>query len=685
MNNSKIFKTNVEGLDELLHGGIVIPSQVIEEKRGLVILIKGAPGSGKTTLSCQLACSFFKEKSINNTTNNGLLYYYTLDQTKKDIYKKIYKLFVNNNFYKDDLKIGDKTIEDNELALFRELWGLCCFFSELLNNFLSSKENKTLGNLLSDKNIQENINNIQNEIYLKIKDIFILSAPTSQQQIILHKLISVNRNLNSTVLVNENIDSILHKLRDIFETPISDQQKIVCEIKELLFTLHILVALKDLKEVLDKLPACQKETSPKIIFSIFDNQCKQSPPQNNTTIEADIFKSLLEICLGITNINSTWISFIIDFLVYSTQPDKTDDIIHPTPRLPLTSALSMLNTIPENKDAYITIIDGINSLTNEESSYFNFHNLIKFLKKKSTISFIVYDPNNNDSDFIDYMADMIIELQIEKSKYPIKYDKLTLFIPKSRYQNAIRGSQHQYKIRKYGLVIFPYLHYYSTSERTGSDETDQPHLDIALKKSMESMNLNAYCPDRIQYVNESSLIDKIVNGIIPGNVTALIGARHTSKTSLSMDFLKSKLTVDTVKKTESRLLVSIIDNATTIINERDCLRKDCVDYKKCFPLIESEPNSKSEPIHVPKKPKCFDNIHLYQFQPLVISSNELLYQIDRRIKHSAQECVPITRLAFLDLTQLEYRFPNIVEDPYFLPSLLDYLRSSKYSIEIEIN
>lgn len=677
MNDSKIFKTNIEGLDELLHGGIVIPSQVIEQKRGLVILIKGAPGSGKTTLSCQLACSFFKEKSVNNTANNGLLYYYTLDQTKKDIYEKIYKLFVNNNLYKDDLKLGGKTLEDHELALFRELWDICRFFSDLLNNFLSFKNYKKLRKLLSNRNIQKSINDTQGDIYSIVKNVYIPSNPTPQQKDILQQLVFVNRKLNSTVLINQNIDSILRKLKDFFDPPISDQQKVVYEIKELLPTLHILVALKDMVEVLNKLPVCKKNTAPQKIFSFFYALSKQSNPPNNTTNQASVFKSLLEQCLGITN-NITWISFITDFLVYSTQPDKTDDIIHPTPRLPLNSALSMLNTIPENKDAYITIIDGINSLTNEESSYFNFQSLIKFLRKKSTISFIVYDPNNNDSDFIDYMADMIIELQTEKSKYPIKYDKLTLFIPKSRYQNAIRGSQHQYKIRKYGLVIFPYLHYYSTTERTGSDETDQPHLDIALEKSKDSMNHNAYCPDRIQVVRESSLIDKIMNGVIPGSVTALIGARHTSKTSLSMDFLKSKLTVDTVKKTESRLLVSIIDNAATIINERDCLRQDCDDFNNCFCY------KKNENIHVPKKPKCFDNIHLYQFQPLVISSNELLYQVDRRIKHSAQECVPITRLAFLDLTQLEYRFPNIVEDPYFLPSLLDYLRSSKYSIEIEI-
>jgi len=667
------FLTNVEGLDELLHGGIVIPKQGNDHNQGLIILIKGAPGSGKTTLSCQLACSFLLEnKEMRDELQkkgNYTLYYYTLDQTKEDIFKKIYKLIINNEIFKKYLEFGDPANLFNQLICLTEIWNCFKNYSQLLNlleesdisgiekNKCLTKEYKTSSDVYSEiKNIINKF--VENKPFRKSLDDEIIN------------------NIRINILLVDNINKIDLMFRDFITLPnftskSEDEYKSnfsKLNLKELFITLGLLYIYK---EILYHLECIDKNTNAPNILSLFEQKEKNNPKTG--------YQLILNHVLSSPKFDDRPLkSFICDLYVFSTQMHGKNEVTPKSTGLPLNSALSMLNAIPDTDDkSFITIIDGINSLTNEESSYFNFQTLVKSLRHKSRVSFIVYDPNINDSEFIDYMADMIIELRTEKSRDPIKYEKLTISIPKSRYQNAIRGSQHQYKIRKYGLVVFPYLHYYSTTERTGTGEISRPHLDVALERSKHSMNDNAYSSSRIDVVEQSSLIDKMLNGVFPGSVSVLIGPRHTSKTSLSMDFLKSKLNIKEVLGTESRLLVSIIDNASTIINERDCKRRTCKFYMTCY----AEKNDIPEPTN----PKCFNNIFLYHFQPLVITANELLFQIDRRIKESAEKNKPITRLAFFDLTQLEYRFPNIVNDPYFLSSFLDYLKSSRYTIEFLID
>jgi KaiC/GvpD/RAD55 family RecA-like ATPase len=82
MRRAKQYATGVHGLDHLLVGGLEIP------RSGLVILIKGRPGSGKTTLALQMTIGALRWRG----SRGEKVRYYTCEQNPTDIRAKIGKL-----------------------------------------------------------------------------------------------------------------------------------------------------------------------------------------------------------------------------------------------------------------------------------------------------------------------------------------------------------------------------------------------------------------------------------------------------------------------------------------------------------------------------------------------------------------------------------------------------------------
>ncbi len=83
------YKTDVQGLDDILRGGFELPPQEeAKNNASLLVLIKGASGTGKTTLSLQIACSATKwpEKFHKDVL------YFSCEQTHQDIYFKCQQL-----------------------------------------------------------------------------------------------------------------------------------------------------------------------------------------------------------------------------------------------------------------------------------------------------------------------------------------------------------------------------------------------------------------------------------------------------------------------------------------------------------------------------------------------------------------------------------------------------------------
>ncbi len=88
---SIILKSEVIGLDLLLRGGFQLPppvNQNEEEQLGLVLLIRGKPGTGKTTLALQI----FDTSLHWDMPANLITKYYSLDQAKNDIDDKLKKI-----------------------------------------------------------------------------------------------------------------------------------------------------------------------------------------------------------------------------------------------------------------------------------------------------------------------------------------------------------------------------------------------------------------------------------------------------------------------------------------------------------------------------------------------------------------------------------------------------------------
>ncbi|MEQ8221984.1 MAG: zinc ribbon domain-containing protein, partial [Candidatus Eremiobacterota bacterium] len=60
-------------------------------------------------------------------------------------------------------------------------------------------------------------------------------------------------------------------------------------------------------------------------------------------------------------------------------------------------------------------------------------------------------------------------------------------------------------------------------------------------------------------------------------------------------------------------------------------------------------------------------------RPGIISPEEFFYYLQRRIdEHESRTNKKITRLAFWDLTQIDYRFPMFLNNPMFLSTLVEF-------------
>lgn len=107
----KQYKSNVEGLDDLLRGGFVLPPAGVQggkqNQQGLLLLIKGKAGTGKSTLALQLAiaASGWKLKNEKGKSFQAPRYL-TCEQSEYDL-KDRCKTFIGREI-KNDVVINSK-------------------------------------------------------------------------------------------------------------------------------------------------------------------------------------------------------------------------------------------------------------------------------------------------------------------------------------------------------------------------------------------------------------------------------------------------------------------------------------------------------------------------------------------------------------------------------------------------
>lgn len=303
-------------------------------------------------------------------------------------------------------------------------------------------------------------------------------------------------------------------------------------------------------------------------------------------------------------------------------------------------------------DRPILIIDGLSILAEGERARLEMRELIEALRQRCLIGVIAYEPSGGSEDNLDHQVDLVIELEERHLSDPIDYIVHELHFKKSRYQDAALG-WHQYKIRGFGLEIYPSVHF-------------QVHTHLYMARQLgDSLVPIGEGADGVddEPENRWSAIERILGGIKPGDSVALLGPRGAFKTTLVLDFLFRSHRAACPPRKEARdrfrfgsaehgLLVSIIDNEEALRRQRSCPLGSQCGARHCFA-------------------DCRKHMFLFYQRPGCISSSEFIYYLKTRLQIAPE---PIRRLAFWDLTQLEHRFPLLANDPMFIPALLDVFK-----------
>ena len=302
----------------------------------------------------------------------------------------------------------------------------------------------------------------------------------------------------------------------------------------------------------------------------------------------------------------------------------------------------------ESDKKSILFLDGLNFLDQDNTNFLNLHSLIYLMRQKTILSLIIYEPDAHGDNTIEYMVDMVIELRSVFTTEGVNYSLHDLRISKSRYQNVALGWQ-QYKIRSFGLSIFPSIHFIVHKQ----DALVNEYLNS--KKPISQFD-TAKLKEK---TNHGSLIECALNGVKPGSTTALLGTRGTFKSRLTLDFLYAGS-----KHGEKGMLVSLIDDRDTSLSTFKC------------------PKSSTTDKTIEDCPECRNLLYLFHQRPGCVTSAEFLNALKRRIDDDEEDNNKIKRIAFWDLTQIEYRFPFFSEDKMFLPALMDLCKENDTSLVI---
>lgn len=105
-NESTLYATDIEGFDELLKGGFALPP----DNKGLIILLRGLPGTGKSTLALQIASGL--ATSFENKDKKVNVRIFNFEQTENENKPKIDKLglFKTQNYtFESESKVEEET------------------------------------------------------------------------------------------------------------------------------------------------------------------------------------------------------------------------------------------------------------------------------------------------------------------------------------------------------------------------------------------------------------------------------------------------------------------------------------------------------------------------------------------------------------------------------------------------
>lgn len=243
----------------------------------------------------------------------------------------------------------------------------------------------------------------------------------------------------------------------------------------------------------------------------------------------------------------------------------------------------------------------------------------------------------------------MLELRGDEIEYPVRYFLSSLRISKSRYQKTALG-WHQYKNRDSGIIVFPSVHFRMGRHKAAVDSIEHSRRPMAELDTQSCSDFHS---------GDTSFLCKFLESIARGSCTVLLGPRRCLKTQLTFDFLRAG---SILQQVEPGLLVSLIDNQSTIIAQRRTLCERCC--SQYHTIVDCGCKH------------CYQHVYLLHMPPGCITTSEFMHWLEYRLSLGELEGERIRRLVLWDLAQLEFRFPLLAKDPMFLPGLFDYLKYS---------
>jgi hypothetical protein len=338
----------------------------------------------------------------------------------------------------------------------------------------------------------------------------------------------------------------------------------------------------------------------------------------------------------------------------------------------------------------VVLVDGLNSFSEQIRRNLDTQKIIRKLRERALFSIIVYEDDKQHFENLDYLADVVFQLKGEEIPRTPNYYINNLMIEKSRFQQSVLG-WHQYKLRINGLEVFPSLHFrtHRLDKLTEFYQLSQENLEQITKKEAKQDNdtnndevctncLSIYrtsCATCANFKDPKGVSDQLKTEMVReitkekeveepenfleyilqtkikyGSSIAVLGPRHTFKLQSTLDFLRSGS-----RNGEAGLIISLLDSDRTLEKDRKSLCK----------WLCNNPGVCSE---------CYDHVYALHLRPGCITPEEFMALLERRLIDGAIAGEPIRRILFWDLVHLESRFPFFVDDPLFLPALVDYLR-----------
>lgn len=678
-NQNKKLPTEIAGLDAIFHGGIHTHKSEGDNK-GIVMLTRGQHGVNKIHISMQICEGLNNSFHENNefdiiVKRNTLIIKYNeirkLSNRMIDGFKMIISSCSNDDKMQEEKKKWEKREEVFRTNYWEWFIGIAPKLLEINDNEqkeeLAKIQRNTNSNLMdfyiqSYKYISENVVIDENKIEDFLKCIY-----KDDDKKYCPKLLFISLNKDDYLLKNSYYDFYIQRLiRDIrMNTDVEREYKSLILLHSMLWgdvaakdNIKDVLKMYEFPSITDKEPFV--DTNKKIGIELFKNDIKTGfiyyngrthglHVRHQKGAEEDTGGMLL--CrLGIPD------DYDVRIIGKDTLNDGEESADGLTTFQKMMRELDKYkNKNNETKDndnwpeVDFIMIDGLSRLNEKELSQCPLNALSDKLRSKSQVAIITADKKLLPSEI---STDIVLDMEILQSERP-DHQYTALKVSKCLYQKNAYG-WHRYKMRNAGIEVIPSI-----------------HLQMGQRFLMDDIVTDAVLP-----INEYPYPFWLNENDTPYEDTDICKAKKDYK-NLENFGLEHKahfrgclLECDRVKKFyKNRLSESNESHHVLFVN----FDKNRIEfYNDYIKDNDSEIN--------------YENIHLFNFQPGYIHTDEMLWALNQQIlaienlaKRKSMDNVLGTHythvsLVLGDLNYIHYAYPCLSAESLLLPALATYTK-----------